>query len=122
MFDNMSYEPVAVLDWEMAGLAPVEVDLGWMIFMHKFFQVIAEALEFPGMPNFMMSSDVTSKFEELTGIIPENIEWFEIYAATRHAIIMSRINDRSVHFGESEWTKDVDSSIPHRDYLWSRIR
>ena len=122
MFDNLSYEPVAVLDWEMAGLAPVEVDLGWMIFMHKFFQVIAEALGFPGMPNFMMSSDVTSTFEELTGIIPENIEWFEIYAATRHAIIMSRINDRSVHFGESEWTKDVDSAIPHRDYLWSRIR
>ena len=46
----------------MAGLAPVEVDLGWMIFMHKFFQVIAEALEFPGMPKFMASMDVTSKF------------------------------------------------------------
>ena len=122
MFDDMSYEPVAVLDWEMAGLAPVEVDLGWMIFMHTFFQVIAEAMEFPGMPNFMTSSDVTSTFAELTDIIPKNIEWFEIYAATRHAIIMSRINDRSVHFGESEWTEDVDSAIPHRDYLWSRIR
>ena len=122
MFDNNSLEPVAVLDWEMAGLAPVEVDLGWMIFMHKFFQVIAEALEFPGMPQFMTSEDVTSKFTELTGITPKNIEWYEIYAATRHAIIMSRINDRSVHFGESEWTNDVDSAIPHRDYLWSRIR
>ena len=44
MFNNETYEPVAVLDWEMAGLAPVEVDLGWMIFMHTFFQVIAEAL------------------------------------------------------------------------------
>ncbi len=90
--------------------------------MHKFFQVIAEALEFPGMPKFMTSRDVTSKFTKLTGIVPKNIDWFEIYAAPRHAIIMSRINDRSVHFGESEWTDDVDSSIPHRDYLWSRIQ
>ena len=49
MFDNQSLEPVAVLDWEMAGLAPVEVDLGWMIL--QVLQVIAEALEFPGMPN-----------------------------------------------------------------------
>ena len=122
MFGSKSLEPVAVLDWEMAGLAPVEVDLGWMIFMHKFFQVIAEALEFPGMPKFMTSRDVTSKFTDLTGIVPKNIDWFEIYAATRHAIIMSRINDRSVHFGESEWTDDVDSAIPHRDYLWSRIQ
>ena len=66
----------------MAGLAPVVVDLGWMI-LHKFFQVIAEALEF-GMPKFMASMDVTSKFTELTGTVPKNIDWFEIYAATRH--------------------------------------
>ena len=122
MFNNETYEPVAVLDWEMAGLAPAEVDLGWMIFMHTFFQVIAEAMEFPGMPNFMKSDDVTSTFTELTGKSPISIEWFEVYAATRHAIIMSRINDRSVHFGESEWTEDVDAAIPHRDYLWSKIR
>ena len=76
--------------------------------MHKFFQVIAEALEFPGMPKFMASMDVTSKFTELTGSVPKNIDWFEIYAATRHAIIMSRINDRSVHLvnlnGQTMWT------------------
>ena len=65
-----SLEPVAVLDWEMAGLAPVEVDLGWMIFMHKFFQVIAEALEFPGMPKFMTSRDVTSNSPTLQELFP----------------------------------------------------
>ena len=79
-------------------------------------------MEFPGMPNFMKSDDVTSTFTELTGKSPINIEWFEVYAATRHAIIMSRINDRSVHYGESEWTEDEAAAIPHRDYLWSKIR
>ena len=74
------------------------------------------------MHNFMKPYDVTSTLTQLTGKSQISIEWFEVYAATRHAIIMSRINERSVHFGESEWTEDVDAAIPHRDYLWSRIR
>ncbi|HEX9066214.1 MAG TPA: phosphotransferase family protein, partial [Streptosporangiaceae bacterium] len=41
---NIIYEgftPVAVLDWEMAALGPRELDLGWFIFLHRFFQDIA---------------------------------------------------------------------------------
>jgi len=42
--------PVAVLDWEMAAVGPAEVDLAWMIFLHRFFQGIAERFEMPGIP------------------------------------------------------------------------
>tara|TARA_B100000686_G_scaffold354847_1_gene467657 strand:- start:6110 stop:7216 length:1107 start_codon:yes stop_codon:yes gene_type:complete len=121
MFGLETFKPVAVLDWEMAGLAPVEVDLGWMVFLHKFFQNIAEAFEFKGMPQFMDSKKVSETYSELTGRIPNDLLWFEIYAGMRHAIIMSRINDRSVRFGETEWTDDVDSVIPHRELLWSMM-
>ena len=121
MFGLDNFQPVAVLDWEMAGLAPVEVDLGWMSFLHNFFQNIAEVLEFKGMPKFMNSEKVSKIYEELTGEKPQDLRWFEIYAGMRHAIIMSRINDRSVRFGEAEWTEDVDSVIPHRDLLWSMM-
>ena len=92
-----------------------------MIFLHKFFQNIAEEFEFDGMPQFMNSEKVSTYFTEITGKIPEDLLWFEIYAGMRHAIIMSRINDRSVHFGEAEWTDDVDSAIPHRNLLWSMM-
>ena len=37
------FDPVAVLDWEMATIAPVEVDLGWMAFLHTFFHDIASS-------------------------------------------------------------------------------
>ena len=32
------FEPVAVLDWEMAGLGPREVDVGWFIYAHRVFE------------------------------------------------------------------------------------
>ena len=41
-------EVVAVLDWEMAAVAPPEVDLGWMCYLHLFFQDLAVQLGAPG--------------------------------------------------------------------------
>ena len=47
------FEPVAVLDWEMATLGPPELDLGWLIFLHRFFQDVAgqfDAARTPRLP------------------------------------------------------------------------
>ena len=44
------FEPVAVLDWEMATVGPPEVDVAWMIFLHSFFQDLAARFEMPGTP------------------------------------------------------------------------
>jgi len=122
MFNNESFTPVAVFDWEMAGLAPVEVDLGWIAFLHSFFQDIAETYEFPGLPDFMKAETVKDIYKEQTGHTSKDLRWFMVYAGLRHAIIMSRINDRSVRFGQAIWTEDVDDAIPHSNLLWSMIR
>jgi aminoglycoside phosphotransferase (APT) family kinase protein len=121
MFGEDSFSPVAAFDWEMAGLAPVEVDLGWMVFLHKFFQNIAESFEFIGMPHFMEADNVRRIFAQKAGYIPDDLHWFMVYAGLRHAIIMSRINDRSVRFGQAEWTDDVDEAIPHTGLLWTMM-
>ncbi len=34
----------------MVGLAPREMDLAWMIFLHQFFEDLTAKLELPGMP------------------------------------------------------------------------
>ena len=81
--------------------------------------VQAETYEFPGLPEFMKPETVREIFREQTGILPQDLHWFMVYAGLRHAIIMSRINDRSVHFGQAAWTKDVDEAIPHRNLLWT---
>lgn len=117
MYEADGFEPVAVFDWEMAAIAPQELDLGWMMFMHTFFQEIAQALELPGMPDFMRRDDVVATYEAASGRPVRNLEWFEAYAALRHGIIMTRVVERSVHFGEAEWPDDIDDVIPHKHVL-----
>jgi aminoglycoside phosphotransferase (APT) family kinase protein len=108
------FEPAAVLDWEMAALGPRELDLGWMVFMHCFFDEIARSMGKPGLPDFMRPEDVATTYEAKTGYSPKKLEFYQVYAALRHGIIMTRIHARRVHFGEGEWPEDVDSVIYHR--------
>ncbi|MEZ5167536.1 MAG: phosphotransferase family protein [Acidimicrobiales bacterium] len=117
MYEADGFAPVAAFDWEMASLAPQEMDLAWMIFMHTFFQEIAVVLELPGMPDFLRRDDARATYEARSGRPVQNLEWFEVYAALRHGMIMSRVTERSVHFGEAEWPADVDAVIPHRHVL-----
>ena len=123
------FEPVAVLDWEMAALGPGELDVGWMIALHHFFQDLTEQMGMPGMPQFMRLADVASAYESTSGRAPHDLEWFVMYGALRHAIVMFRIGRRTVHFGEAEMPADTDDLVTHRAMLegmlegsyWSRI-
>jgi aminoglycoside phosphotransferase (APT) family kinase protein len=115
------FTPVAVFDWEMATLGPRGLDVGWMTFMHTFFDEIARMLELPGLPNFMASDDVAVQYSARAGHTIENLDWYQTYAGLRHGIIMTRVNERQVHFGEAEWSDDVDAAIPHRDVLKQMI-
>jgi len=111
------HRPVAVLDWEMAGIAPREVDIGWMSFLHTFFQDITEELGMPGLPGMLRLEDVSTRYTAASGIAPLDIRWFEVYAAFRHGVIMTRIHDRQVHFGEAEPVADPDEAVMHRERL-----
>lgn len=111
------FEPVAVLDWEMAALAPREVDIGWMIFIHDFFEHIARQIELPGMPHFMRRDDVAAVYEAASGVAPRDLEFYELYAALRHAVVMTRVTLRAIHFGESEMPADPDELVLHRVLL-----
>ena len=111
------FDPVAVLDWEMATLGPREVDLGWFRFLHVFFDDLAHQFGMPGLPDFMRRDDVTRAYEAASGHRVRNLPFYETFAALRHATIMARVHARRVHFGEAEWPADVDEAIPHRGIL-----
>jgi aminoglycoside phosphotransferase (APT) family kinase protein len=110
------FEPVAVLDWEMATVAPVETDLGWMAFMHTFFHDISVEFEMAGLPEFMDPAAVVQRYEEASGAKVEDFDWFYTYAAYRHGAIMLRITDRRIHFGDATADEDgdVEAAILHR--------
>jgi aminoglycoside phosphotransferase (APT) family kinase protein len=115
------FEPVAVLDWEMAALGPAELDLGWLITLHAFFEDVAKPFDLPGLPDLLRREEVVATYESLTGHAPRDLDFYCVYAATRHAIIMSRIGRRAIHFGEAEMPADVDELIPHRAMLQSML-
>ncbi|GAA5074143.1 phosphotransferase family protein [Thermocatellispora tengchongensis] len=108
------FRPVAVLDWEMASLGPREIDLGWMIFLHRFFQDLTEGLGLPGLPGFMRRADVCAQYRSLTGHEPRHMRFYELYAALRHGIIMARVWQRRIHFGEQPMPDDPDDLVMHR--------
>jgi aminoglycoside phosphotransferase (APT) family kinase protein len=111
------FEPVAVLDWEMAGVAPRELDLAWMIFLHRFFQDLCPAMDLPGLPDMFTRDKVASIYTELTGYEPVDLDWFITYAALRHAIVMTRATRRSIQFDGGEVPEDPDDLILHRRSL-----
>jgi len=111
------FTPNAVLDWEMAARGPRELDVAWMCFLHCFFQEIAVGAGLEGLPDFLQPSDVAARYEARSGMKLHDLEWYQVYAGLRHAIIMARIHQRSVHFGQAEWPEDIDSVIYHRTTL-----
>jgi aminoglycoside phosphotransferase (APT) family kinase protein len=117
---NMMFQdftPVAVLDWEMAAVGPRELDVSWMIFLHRWFQDITVSANLPGMPDFMHPDDVCQKYRELTGYQPRDMGFYEMYAALRHGIIMARVWQRRIHFGEQPMPDDPDDLVLHRSTI-----
>ena len=117
---NMLYDgftPVAVLDWEMVGLGPAEIDIAWMVFLHRFFEDIAHQMGLEGMGHFMRRDDVAAHYESVSGHAPRDLDFYLLYAALRDAIVMTRVNQRALHFGEVEPFDDVDDMITHRATL-----
>ncbi len=111
------FAPTAVLDWEMASIAPREVDLAWLIFIHQFFEDIAIKMGLDGMPHFLRLDDVAATYTEMTGYEPIDLEWFIAYSAVRHGVVMRRVTERSVAFGEAEMPDDPDDLILHRGLI-----
>ncbi|OIJ65577.1 phosphotransferase family protein [Streptomyces mangrovisoli] len=116
------FDPVAVLDWEMAAPAPREVDLGWTIYLHRFFQDLTAAFGQAGLPELLRRDRVEERYARLTGHRPRDMEFHTLYAALRHAIVMLRIAYRQVHFGEIAVPADPDTLILHHGTLRAMVQ
>ncbi len=105
------FTPVAVLDWEMAGLGPRELDVAWLVYSHRAFEDLAAEFALPGMPDFLRRDDVAAAYESSTGHGLRNLDFYLTYAAVQWAIVFLRTGLRQVHFGEIEMPEDVDALL-----------
>jgi len=117
---NMMYvdfEPVAVLDWEMAAIGPRELDVSWILFAHQVFETITGMLEMPGMPHFLAEADVVAAYEEIAGVELGDLHWYHVYNAVEWCIVFMRTGARQIHFGEVERPDDIETLFHHKPLM-----
>jgi aminoglycoside phosphotransferase (APT) family kinase protein len=113
----VDFEPAAVLDWEMATIGPREVDVAWMIFLDTFFDDLADRFGMPALEGFMDRDDIVATYESLTGHTVRALEWFEVLAALRFAIVSVRTSTRGIAYGQMEQPAEPDDLIMFRGLL-----
>jgi aminoglycoside phosphotransferase (APT) family kinase protein len=111
------FAPAAVLDWEMAALGPAEIDVAWMVFMNRFFEDLTKRYEMPCLEGFLQRDQVAAIYLEESGRELHDLEWYEMFAAQRFAIVSIRTTLRSVAYGDAEQPEDLDDVIMFRDLL-----
>ena len=111
------FEPVAVLDWEMAAIGPRELDVSWIVFAHQVFEAITGMLAMPGMPHFLREEDVVAEYERRSGAQLGDLRWYHVYNGVQWAIVFMRTGARQIHFGEIERPDDLESLFHHKPLL-----
>jgi len=117
MYATDGVRPVAVLDWEMAAIAPPGLDVAWMCFIHRFFEFLLGKYGVDTLPDMFRPEDVRETYGERTGVDVGDLRFETVYNAARHATIMARVHARSVHFGTEEWPDDPDEVWRFKDLL-----
>jgi aminoglycoside phosphotransferase (APT) family kinase protein len=105
------FEPVAVLDWEMAGVGPPEVDLAWTTFFQRFFAHFADTLGLPPVPALFDRADTVARYERLSGETLDDLAWYEALAGLRFGIILARMSLRSIAYGQQAPPAALDDLV-----------
>lgn len=74
----------AVLDWEMVGIGPAEIDLGWWLMMERW---TTEGFRVPALEGWPSRDELISRYEAGLGRPARNVDYYELFAATRYSII-----------------------------------
>ena len=86
----------AVLDWEMVGLGQPEADVAWWLFILRHH---TEGIGFPVPEGFPTREEVVATYEKAAGRSLEHLDFYEVWAAVRLAIIMHRAGNLMIELG-----------------------
>ena len=87
VFDPDRFEPRAVLDWDMASVGPVEMDLAWFLALE---QVPAD-LTGMTVAGFGGRADAIATVEHHLGRELQDLDWHETFALVRASAVSTRI-------------------------------
>jgi aminoglycoside phosphotransferase (APT) family kinase protein len=108
MLFGADLEVTAVLDWEAAALGPGEADLAWWLFYDEYLSAGFSIPRLQGLPDRRSSIEI---YENALGRPVQNLEYYELLAHTRNAILSLRSVNRQIERG----TIDADSTATTRN-------
>jgi aminoglycoside phosphotransferase (APT) family kinase protein len=85
IFDASTLHPAAVIDWEMVSLGDPEMDLAWWLFLDRHF---TDGLGVANPPGFPTREETVTRWEEGAGRPARHLEFYEMYAGVRFAVVM----------------------------------
>jgi aminoglycoside phosphotransferase (APT) family kinase protein len=87
VFDPGRRAPRAVLDWDMAGVGPAEMDLAWFLAL----EAVQEDLTGMTVPGFGTPEEAIAVVEAGLGRRLDDLGWYEVFALVRASAVSTRI-------------------------------
>jgi aminoglycoside phosphotransferase (APT) family kinase protein len=81
----------AVLDWEMVTLGNPDQDLAWWLFFDRHH---SEGVGVPRLEGFPGRDETVERYEAWSGHRVRHLEYYEVFAAFRFAVIMIRVAEQ----------------------------
>ncbi len=95
MFDDEG-KVNALIDWELAGLGPAELDLAWWLYYDDLFSRRFGVQRLEGLPS---RAETIAIWEAKVGRQAENLDYYDIVVGLRSALIAVGTFDREVGAG-----------------------
>jgi aminoglycoside phosphotransferase (APT) family kinase protein len=118
LFNEQDNSVSTVLDWEMASLATAEVDLAWWLFFDDLFSSGFGVERLEGLPTRQES---IAYYESKLGRSVENMDYYDLLATFRMAIVGVRAVDRKISQGIIPATTNARSNQPIMCMLAKRL-
>jgi aminoglycoside phosphotransferase (APT) family kinase protein len=90
------FEARAALDWEMVTLGQPEVDLAWFLYFDRHHSEGSATARLAGFPS---PEETVARYERLLGRPMRDLDYYEVFAALRFAVIMARLGVLFEEFG-----------------------
>ncbi len=97
----------AVIDWEMVTLGSPITDLGWWLFLDRHH---SEGLGAPRLPGFPAYDETVARYEEWSDFDARHVDYYQIFAAFRFAVIMIRLAQQMVEYGVMPADTDYETN------------
>jgi len=89
----------ALIDWELAALGPPELDLAWWLYFDDLFSRRFGVTRLPGLPT---RTETIAIYEAASGRTVRHMDYYDIVAALRMALVAVGAFDRQVSLGNIE--------------------